>query len=559
MKNPQRPAVCPLIHAVSWLAAVMLPSSADVRTRAAAEEVVGVVACDGYGDLRKQVRWVGGQVGNPALEGFVESFVAMATQFRGLDGLDTTRPAAVILTAGETGPSGHGFVPVTDIDRLLGSLSGLIGPVRNNGGLRQIAPPGGIPLDIAQRGGWAVLSPRGQTCPVDDPLPLVRPLLETNSLGVEVFPARMPAPMRDLLRRALGQAGVMAAAQGQPLDPAAVDAVLSALDELETIRLGIDIDETAGAIALENTQVVVPGSPLAAMLGGDVGTPLTVATGAPGGDADLALAGHWCVKTAASFLSPRIVAAALPSGDDPRSEAVFGVVRDLVQSMADTGGVEAAFAVDTASATADDPVPAAILGVRIGDGRALEQDVKGRLGAADALPEGVTARFDSGKAGPATLHTIAVAGLPGLPAGPLEATLAVTPDYVFLLTGGDVAGRVGEALKASGRPRPQAEPLGQVTFALAPVLGYLQRVSAALAADAGTVERLAAAEAVAAGERSATVSLVARPLERGARYRLRVDGGAVRAIAALLSASPVNAAAPVGARGRPAAPAVAGP
>jgi hypothetical protein len=65
------------------------------------------------------------------------------------------------------------------------------------------------------------------------------------------------------------------------------------------------------------------------------------------------------------------------------------------------------------------------------------------------------------------------------------------------------------------------------------------------------------ASTVAAGEPSATVALLARPIERGVRYRLRADGGAVKAIATLMSASPaVEPAAGPGAgrlpRGTPA-------
>ena len=526
--------------------------------KAAEPVVVGVVACDGYADLKDQIRWVGTQIGNPALDGFAESFVMMATQFRGLAGLDVTRPAGVILTADDAGPSGHGFVPVKDLDRLLGSLEGVLGPVERSGDVRRIAPPGGMPLDIVERDGWAVLSPRGQTCAIEDPTPFFRPLVETCSIAAEAYPAKMPPPLRQLLRQALGQLAAMAGAQGQQVDPGALDAALDALDDAESIRWGIDVDAKDGSVAIENAQVAVRGSTPAAMLGGDVGTPLTMATG-PAGDADRrAIEGHWCSKAAASLVSSETLASVLPSGSgDASTEALFGVLRDVVQSMAETGGLEVALTADTAEATADAPLPALTVALRVKDGKALEKLVKTRLGAADALPPGVQARFDTSRAGAATLHAIDVGGVPGLPGGRVEATLAIAPTSVFILTGADVPRRIEEAIAASGRPQQGAEALGRLTAHLAPLFAYAGRLAGAFAPDDPNVERMESASTVAAGEPSATVALLARPIERGVRYRLRADGGAVKAIATLMSASPaVEPAAGPGAgrlpRGAPA-------
>ena len=67
--------------------------------RAADNPVVAVVAVDGYADLKKQLGWLGQRVGNPQLAALAESFVMMATQFKGLAGLDVNRPAGVIVTS----------------------------------------------------------------------------------------------------------------------------------------------------------------------------------------------------------------------------------------------------------------------------------------------------------------------------------------------------------------------------------------------------------------------------------------------------------------------------
>ncbi len=525
----------------------------------AAETVVGVAAVDGYADLKKQLRWVGTQIGNPGLEGMAESFVLMATQFKGLAGLDVGRPVGIVFTAADGGLSGHAFVPVKDLDRLLESLAGVIGPVDRSGGVRRVAPPGGIPFEIVERDGWAVVSPPGATCPVEDPMPFFGPLLKASTLGIEAYPAKMPPALLEQLRQALGQAASMAAAQGQQVDPEAVDVALDALDDVESLRWAIDIDTVDESLSIENAQVAKPGSKAAALLAGDVAAPLTVATGSAGENPLPAAAGHWCVKAAASIISPEAVDAMFPAGDgNPSLDAMFGLIRDLVRAMAGTGAMEAAVTLDTSAATADDPVPALTLGARLQDGAAFETQVKNRLGADGILPPEATLRFDAGRAGEATLHVLEVAGLPGVPDGRIEATVAIAPGYVFVLTGDDVERRVAAALAASGRPQPGAEPLGDVTIGLAPLLDYVARLAPAVGAGEAEAAAVEMAADVAAGEPAATLTLSARPIDRGARYRLRADGGALKTIAALVTAAPgVQPAGAGGLAPRPRAPALA--
>ena len=59
---------------------------------AADQQVVAVIACDGYSSLKKQVAWCGKQIDNPGLAGVMESALAFATNGKGLAGLDPLRP-----------------------------------------------------------------------------------------------------------------------------------------------------------------------------------------------------------------------------------------------------------------------------------------------------------------------------------------------------------------------------------------------------------------------------------------------------------------------------------
>ena len=90
------------------VAAALAAASFVGVARAAEPAVVAVVAVDSYADLKKQIGWFGERVGNPTLAALAESFVMMATQFKGLAGLDVNRPAGVIVTADGETPVIHG-------------------------------------------------------------------------------------------------------------------------------------------------------------------------------------------------------------------------------------------------------------------------------------------------------------------------------------------------------------------------------------------------------------------------------------------------------------------
>jgi len=537
---------------------------------AADGDVVAVVACDGYADLKKQIRWIGTLIGNPSLDGFAESFIMMATQFKGLAGLDVNRPVGVVVTVQGDAPVVHGFVPVKDLDKLLGALQGVLGPAEQNGGLRRISPPGGMRLDIAEQAGWAILTPRGTKADLADPSALFDPIVTSLSLGVQVFPSRMPAGMRALLRAGIDQAADMAAAQGQDVDRGALDAALAGLDDTESLLLGLAIDEADDRVFIETRTVMEPTSITAALwtaagraAGGTVPLP------APANGKVLTLRAHHA--QAVPEVSRRPVEAtldqALPGGDDPISRVVGGLLRDIVGGMLDAGGFDTGVAIDATTATEAEPLPAVTVGVRVKDGRALEERVKARLGKANALPPGVTARFDAGtrggegKAAKATLHEITV-DLTGMPnadrfGGRLGITLAVTPDYAYVLTGGDVAARI-DGLLAAGRPQPAPQPLVGGEVALAGLLDYAAKAARVFNAGNPQNAELAQMAEAAAENPEALVRLQVRPIDRGVSLRLAADGGVIRTIATSVSAvQPAGAAGGFELRPGRAGPAIA--
>lgn len=552
--------------------ACMLAAIVPVRPVAAAlpdnPSVLAVIACDPYADIKDQAGWVGRHVGRPELAGFLESFLLMATQFKGLAGLDTTRPLGVVVSLEGDIPAVHGFLPVKDLDRLLEALKGVVGPTQRIDGVRRLGPPGGMTLDVVERDGWAIVSRQdGGPAPVAL-AGLLEPLTKEFTLGVQAFPSRMPDAMRQALGELLRQAARMQAERGQPVDESQVRTSIEQLRDVESLLVGIDFDVAADRVDLQMQASLVPGSEAAALLAATSGAATTVATppttdgGAPAVRAHYAQTVPPAARAAFEKGLDLAVAEALAAiGEREESRPLLGVVRDVVAAMLDVGGIDAAMAVDTSGANGDRPLPAVTIGMRVKDAAALERKLRERLGKATALPPRVSVRFDAGTAGPATLHeiTIDLAGLPMAErlGGRMLVTVATAPGYALVLTGGDVPKRVAAVLEKSGRDAPQAKAIAGIDVSLAHVLRYALE----LAEDDPGRDDIARMAKEAAGSRSSALRLHVRPVERGAVLTLSADAGAIAAVAAGTQPAgpPAEPAGDAGsARGpRPAAPALA--
>ena len=518
--------------------------------RAAEPNVVAVVACDGYADLKKQIRWVGTLVGNPALDGFAESFVLMATQFKGLAGLDPARPAGIIVTSVGDAPAIHGFVPVKDLDRLLDVLAGVVGPVEKDGAVRRVNAGGGMPLEIVERDGWAVVAAAGAPPAEVDPVAAFAPVVKSFALGAEVFPARMPEGMRRQVEEAVRQMAANAA-EGGPIDDAQLATAVAALEQTESFLLGLQVDMDRERIYLETRTTMMPGTASAAMWDKADEAALTVAAAATIDGKPAAVRFHQVAAVppeARAAVEAGLGQALADDGGDATAGAILSIVRDLAAAMLDAGGIDAGLTVDTSGADAERPLPDVTVGMRIKDGPALEKRLKAALGREGALPANVAVTFDAGTSGAANLHEV-VLTMKDVPeaerfGGKIVLTLAVSPDHAYLLTGDDVKQRLEAAL--GGRPDPAAKPMMGLDVSLAPLVRYAADMGRAFAPDAPENVAIDAMAETAANLPATLMQVLVRPIARGAAVRLSADAGAIKTIAA-----GVTAAQPAGGGPRP--------
>ena len=543
-----------------FVAAILAAAPLVASIRAAELPVVAIVAVDGYADLKKQLGWFGERVGNPTLAALAESFVMMATQFKGLAGLDASRPAGVIVTADGETPVIHGYVPVKDLGKLLDALQGVIGPVQQAGGKRVVTVPGGA-LEITEANGWAIIAPQGSPAGPANPDKLIAAVAESYSIGAKLFPSQMPEGLRNQVRAAIEQGAAMAAEQGPPLDAAVINATVESLAETETLSFGVAIDLPQERVFAESRTVMQADSPAATVWENAGRTDNALALPAGGDGKPAAIRAHHAqaVSPAVRPALEATLAQVLPAGSgDPISDAIFGLVQDLVGAMLDAGGLEAAIAIDTTAATADALLPAVTIAARVKNGPELEQQVKNRFGKEGSLPPQAKVAFDAGKAAGVTLHEITL-DISGLPAADqlgdtLVATLAVTADRVFLLVGGNVAKRVAAAVAAGAEADQASKPFSGVDLAVPALIAYAGTVAKASGDAAATV--LADVAKQSADKANPLVQLRVRPIERGVAIRLSAEAGAIETIAAAVTARAPGGLAPAG--GFPPLPAGAG-
>lgn len=522
----------------SCLAAATLPAS----VARAEPEVIAVVACDGYSDLRKQLAWFGTQVGNPTLVILAESMLTGITGGRGLVGLDVKRPFGVVLTADGNAVGGSAFLPVTDVDKLLGSLAGVVGPAEADGNDRKITVPAGGVVRVVTKNGWAILTPdstgrngAGPKTGVDDPTEWISPLSEDFTLAVRLFPSRMPLPLREQLAKQIEAASARSAQMGQPVDPTALVAALGSLGDVESITLGLRLDDAKNRLLVEMRSVGLPGSAAAKAAATLGGSPLTVPMPKSAGKTMArGFVAQQIPPEAAAQIGAVIDASSSVDSSDPITKLLAGSMRSVAKAAVASGRLDGSMALVNAAAEGEPPSIEFTSGMHVKDGAGLERSLRKLLGPDAELPPIVKVKLDDGRVGDATLHSLSVdlakSGAAAMLGKTLQATIAVAPEACHILVGGDARARLEQLRQQPAPPAQDGRPMAAVQVSADQWLAVA--AEAAKGSGAGEAERLAAAAKAAAASESSIVQLQVRPIERGVAWQVSADSGVLKAAAA---------------------------
>lgn len=262
-----------------WLmcfVSALLPVAAQAQNKP-----VAVVSFAGYDALIADLNYVGELSGAPQLAQSLEGILALVTRAQGLAGLDKSKPIGASLTLSEGGaPTPLIFIPVTDVDKLLDALQGVVPNVEDLGdGFSKIRLPNGLPLVMKVSEGWAFLS-MSQESLADlpkDPAKLLGDLPAKYDLAVQLNIQNIPAPLLQFaidqvnrgaepgLRQKDGESDTDYETR-KKFTEATLEQVTQAIEEIDHITVGYAIDKKEEGALLDLELTVKEGGKLAKQL-----------------------------------------------------------------------------------------------------------------------------------------------------------------------------------------------------------------------------------------------------------------------------------------------------
>ncbi len=465
--------------------------------------IIAVVACDSFAEIREQCAWLGGLIGFPVLGGLPDTYAMMATGGKGLQGLDATRPIGVVVSAQEDAPVIHGFLPATDAKVLIETFADI--PFRSM-------------VDMTTVGEWVVVTPQGQPVTINDPEDMLASITSHLSIGVKVFPSRLPETLKDSLldsaKQSLGSAEDPIPQQfyfALPLpDVFDEETVRKSVAQTEALLFGLAIEKKTDRIFLESRTIFTEEGTAGAFWSraGEVKPSLSLPSQVGQYAMQLQIAqslndatqlkdieeGLLGIKPGQQVVYPRVVAVVLP-------QILESGAFELVGGVAPPDNVEG-----------EQTLPSVVVGIGIADGNALVEQLKGLVTEADAIPENISVEFDVAGDEGFSFHDIVM-----MPLG--RVTLAIGEKCIYAMTRFTADEREYKAV--SSEPTSGFQPIAAATVQLESLFDGVAGLPPEMAMIVENIKPQ--------GE----LNLLVRPITRGVAIRFTTDGEAVQTGAAI--------------------------
>lgn len=242
------------------------------------------VSFAGYDQLVKSVGLVGKLAGNPELAGMLEMPIQMMVGEDVVKGLDKSKPWGLVVKAG-AGPSDfivQAFVPGKDVKALMAALKKAnLEAKESEGGVFEIQSPGG-PLFVKQGSAdWTILANKKQALAEIPATPeaLLGGLNQKYLIAVSLAVKNVPEATRQQLmlplmfalqmsqqRRLPGESDEQAALRKKTAEQA-VQQLTTTLNDLDTLLVGINVDEKANTAYLDLAITAKAGTETARKMG----------------------------------------------------------------------------------------------------------------------------------------------------------------------------------------------------------------------------------------------------------------------------------------------------
>lgn len=477
---------------------------------------LSVVALRSYQELKDDLDYLGKEAGNPGLGRLAETPIMLLTNKQGLGGLDKSRPAGLIHSAFDDEVEWLAIIPVKDLDKLLESLSRVLGePTDEGDGIQSVEGPSDT-IYIKHRGEWAYFA-SSTDCfkglPAD-PVSLLGGLTKKYDLAMRLIePRNMPEEDFDALvervqllsetlldtlpENSRAMAGLM-------LQQCLADAD-GPIKELHEVTIGLSIDAEAEKTLVDFSFDAIPGTQLAKMLAATEAGPSKFAAFA---DAKAAVSIHLneTVEAEASdetFVAYRAAALAALDKSTFRSPRDGEIARSLVTDLLDVakdnvkrGQLNLGLLV-----TQIKGLPLAAGGVSVADGYKLEGIWKRVIELSRNEPKTAEAykfELDAGEHKGVRFHNVQLlrANAPDadgkpktddnagaedaeddafsapsqLPPGMDRITVGFGPQAIYMAAGKDARSSLSKLIDECASARPDSAAPLSVTFSAAPLI-----------------------------------------------------------------------------------------
>ncbi|MBS0209041.1 MAG: hypothetical protein JSS27_08825 [Planctomycetes bacterium] len=483
--------------------ALLLASSVVAR---AEQKPLVVVSFAGYEALRGDVDFLGKSADYPELVQSLDGIVAMFTQMQGLQGLDKTKPWGYVLTAEEGGFPQFGFLPVTNLDKLLGALVGMVGQPQDVGDGVKSVTVNGMPIFLKPKGKLVFVASNSDDLNKvpEDPMAWLGNLPKEYDLAVQANVQNVPPQLRqmfmDQIKLGLQQGlkkgddesdeqfkarGKLAEEQMAQLDRVA--------NELEQVTVGYSLSPEKKNATIDLVLTAVSGSSLAKELAAQPNTGASKFAGFL--TSDVLANGHWNAvsseesrkQSAATFESLRQSAEQSIDASDELSDEEKPDVKELVgeliavaKATAEKGLANGGFVI-----TGEGPFTI-VAGGAVAEGNRLDKAIRKAVARAKKkgkLGDDVEISLDDEEYKGIKFHTLdapwpesddddTAEQIEELLGDEINIVVGVSDNAVYFALGEDGSDAIKKVIDGSASA-PSPKLPAQVTVALTPILDYL--------------------------------------------------------------------------------------
>lgn len=539
------------------LLALILPQM-QVDAQTAAGKPMAIVAINNYNDLSKDLVYLLDLVGPPGTAQLVELQGAGFAEM-----LDTTKPIGVIVQPdGILGYKLLAFLPTNNVDQILQIFAGFgIIPESTPEGLIKI-DAGGTPIYVKQGTGWAFVSNTKEALatPPANPVALLGGLDKQYDVAIQGNIDAIPEVFKQLMMSQI-EVGMQQSIQ-QPLPNETEDAfearramalqgmkdVQKMINELESVTVGFNIDQTRQSVYFDVGITAKEGSDTAKQFAYEDTTTQLAGFLTESAAAQMNMSASFDTAQAEQInisLETLRTQAIAQIQNDPTipNEELRGLAIKAISTFMDVGKATLSSGkIDMAgSVDLTDEGISVIAAAVVPQAEQLDQIVRDFVKIAiEQDPSFPEVEIDAQKKGDTSFHVIRIP-IPEYEAEArsafgesVEVSIGMGPDRIYIGVGKDNLKRLSAAIDASAADKGKKVSAALLKGSVHRILQFAAEQTQDL-----TLQQAAAAAASITGKDTASMELSA--IKNGARYRIEVEAGVLKAIAVGVQAAQAEA------------------